>query len=208
MIDLKQLYNIQNKALVRVLRKDGSQTESLIAQLAKFQNSYNLSFQFNTASGYQIPTTSSPYPYLYLGLLPEIIADQRVKQGYNAQGKDFTFKNCDGNGNSYFAFFSEDDPYFHEEKSPSLFMKGWLNRAVPIMQNEHLPGEFFFPFELHMGGCGGYDNSYTYDVKGAALGLPFGERSYIYWICVNLYKMGGWGRVDGYGMAWMVSVRL
>ena len=62
----------------------------------------------NSAEGFYKPNNVHNFSqnYLYLGFLNQTIANiNNSTQGWRADGTDITFTNCDGNGNSYFAFY-------------------------------------------------------------------------------------------------------
>jgi hypothetical protein len=145
------------------------------------RSSIPLSVQYNKNTGYATPINHATMgPYLYLGFLPTYIARSHSIQGYRANGQDFTFRNCDANPNSYLALFvnpKHNDPNgYYKRCCYTKLMRDWIN--VGKRTSEFLPCNYFFQFEMHMGGCGGYAvngfNTLT-DVIGAALGFQFGK---------------------------------
>ena len=104
------------------------------------------------------------------------MAASNTTQGYRAGGKDFTFRNCDANPNSYIVFYLN---YNGISKTPSQitnqFMSGWIAKSKNIDPKNYMDDRFYSEIEMHMGGCGG--RAFTPDFGNilAALGLPFGE---------------------------------
>lgn len=54
-------------------------------------------------------------------------------------------------------------------------MTGWIDRSSTLASNRKMDAEFYFDWEMHMGGCGGYMTSHSVSNTRAALGLPFGK---------------------------------
>ena len=182
--DLSGLYTEDDHAIVRVLYKDGEQHAVSIEQLSDYKHRYQLDFQLSDANGYNRPLNHGLKPYIYIGFLPREFASLKSKtkpavQGYRTAGADFKFHNCDKNPNSYLAFFANpknlpDNPYYRR-CCDNKFMREWINKAQPIPKPRYMPEEFYYMYEMHMGGCGGYlSTSHTAKiVKGAAVGLGF-----------------------------------
>ncbi|XP_033751827.1 protocadherin Fat 4-like [Pecten maximus] len=117
-------------------------------------------------------------PYLYLGFLPVTVAQNRNQQGYRSNGVNYLFTNCDSNPNSYMAFYFNHNHHValnYAGCCDSTLMHDWVTHGTAVPSSRYLPQEFYFFFELHMGGCGGYAIPPTiiHDVQGAALGLRF-----------------------------------
>ncbi|XP_052070936.1 uncharacterized protein LOC127709434 [Mytilus californianus] len=53
------------------------------------------------------------------------------------------------------------------------FMTGWMSHSSLIDSSLPMGSEFYFDFEMHMGGCGGFMTSYYLSNITVALGLPF-----------------------------------
>lgn len=116
-------------------------------------------------------------PYLYVGFLPKSKASFENTQGYRAANKDFEFKNCDANPNSYFVFYfnPKEIKKYNNESVPNDFMRKWITVGTTIPKGDIMPPEFYFDYEIHMGGCGGLVFRHQRDKEdGAALGLRFG----------------------------------
>ncbi|XP_021338898.1 uncharacterized protein LOC110440259 [Mizuhopecten yessoensis] len=177
-VDIADLYTSTAHAMIRHINVVGIQKESKMEQISTYSK-IPLSFQYNTHAGYANPYNHQQMaPYLYLGFLPVSVAQNRNQQGYRVNGVDYLFTNCDSNPNSYFAFyFNHNDhlPINYGRCCDSTLMHDWITHAHDIPKPRYLPPEFFFFFELHMGGCGGYAIPPTiiHDVQGAALGLRF-----------------------------------
>ncbi|VDI73576.1 Hypothetical predicted protein [Mytilus galloprovincialis] len=95
-------------------------------------------------------------------------------QGYRTAGVDYTFKNCDTVPNSYITFYyNPNNEYPDIVGISNSFMTGWIDRSSPLASNRNMDAEFYFDWEMHMGGCGGYMTSHSVSNTRAALGLPF-----------------------------------
>ena len=164
--------------IVRHLRSNGNQFDTEMQQIRSY-TTFKLSVQYNKYDGYARPQNyATMAPYIYLGFLPQIIAKSKSTQGYRANGRDFTFTNCDANPNSYMALFynpkNKSPTNYHTKCCYNKFMRQWVDVSIPATHN--LPSKYFFQIEMHMGGCGGYIvNGYNTfsDIKGAAVGIPF-----------------------------------
>jgi len=150
-------------------------------QLSTYSSHYNLSFFYNKHDGFaQSQNYQQLSPYIYLGFQPVSMIHRGTTQGYRCNGVDYTFANCDGNPNSYFVF------YFNKQRKipigyythccDTTLMHEWVTHANTVPTSKYLPAGFYFFFEMHMGGCGGYViPNLLKGVQGAALGLRFGK---------------------------------
>lgn len=166
------------QVLVRHMRSNGNQYDTIMTQISTKSN-IPISIQYNQNVNYATPQNYATLaPYLYLGFLPINEAKQFSTQGYRANSKDFTFGNCDANPNSYLAFFfnvNKGQPTdYHNRCCYTKLMRDWIDVAGAASNN--LPCDYFYNFEMHMGGCGGYAiNGYSslQDITGAAVGMRF-----------------------------------
>ncbi|CAC5389079.1 unnamed protein product [Mytilus coruscus] len=95
-------------------------------------------------------------------------------QGYRTAGVDNTFKNCNTNPNSYITFYYNPNYAYPGKVGISdTFMTGWIVRSSLLASNRNNAAEFYFDWEMQMGGCGGYMTSEAVSNTRAALGLPF-----------------------------------
>lgn len=182
---LSSLYTESDHAIVRLLYRNNEQHDVSIEQLSDYKHRYSLSFQLSSANGFQRPLNYKLAPYIYVGFLPKSFASMKsamkpAVQGYRTGGVDFRFNNCDKNPNSYIAFFANphnrpDNPYYHRCCNTKL-MREWISRAQPLPKFRHMPETFYYMYEMHMGGCGGYlsTSHLANTIKGAAVGLGFG----------------------------------
>ena len=115
-IDTSTLKTLHNKRLenvdVRLLFGDGGQVDYVVEQLGSFKNKYPLDVQINDAVGYWLPVNHDVSSYLYLGLQPEEAAPASTTDkttnpmfGYQANGVNFRFLNCNQLAKSFFAIF-------------------------------------------------------------------------------------------------------
>ena len=182
--DLSILHTENDHAIVRILYQNGEQHAVSIEQLSDYKYRYPLNFQLSDANGYKRPLNHRIQPYIYVGFLPRDFASLKSKtkpavQGYRTAGNDFRFHNSDRNPNSYLAFFANPknlpDNAYYRRCCDNKFMREWINRSQLIPPARYMPEEFYYMYEMHMGGGGGYlSTSHTAKfVKGAALGLGF-----------------------------------
>ncbi|PFX12245.1 hypothetical protein AWC38_SpisGene23828 [Stylophora pistillata] len=121
----------------------------------------------NSCSGYTQPKNEFMKEYIFLGILPNLVANKKTYQGFRSNGIKLQFKNCDGNPNSYFAFFPNrynQPPHGHHSGTSVYENSGlaanWRSHAKPVTSGGlKMPNKFFFMTELHLGGCGCYTSS-------------------------------------------------
>ena len=161
--------------IIRDLRKDGTQRQSIIQQISAFKAT-PLSIQFNSSTGYQSPLNTKMSPYIYIGIIPKNLIRRGQVEGFNTNGHNAVYKNCDGNANSYFTFLFNRNGATEVNYSPTPSMVAQLrvwDSSLPSSLN--IPQSFFTPFEFHFGGCGGYGDLQDFPTfQGAAVGLRYG----------------------------------
>lgn len=174
-INMTALYNVEDRAMISMLKTE-EQREVYIQQLAMYRE-IKLSFQYNSARNYTLPNHSNGglRPYLFLGFLPNFMIEKDTVNGYFSGQTNHPFSNCDGNENSYFVF------YFNYGQAPA----GRIGALTSLMKyfyldsnhkNIKMPSQYYFDFEIHFGGCGGFATTIAFansDIKGIALGLPW-----------------------------------
>jgi len=192
-INIDDLYTDTSHVILRHITSSGDQKEIEVKQLSRYR-SQPLAFFYNRHDGYAAPQNHVQLgPYLYLGFLPISIANNRNVQGYQAGGIDLVFQNCDSNPNSYLALFfnsKNSDPIgYYQACCPSPLITYWTKKSAPLQRNRYMESHYYFTFEMHMGGCGGYEISLHQDlgdITGASIGFRFGKAdlsgySIIYW---------------------------
>lgn len=161
----------------------GTQKEVRVEQLTQYEDQSTLGFFFKSTPGYAPPQSASSFSYIYLGFLPISISGNIIVnkvQGYKAGGIEFIFTNCDGNANSYIAFyFNVNDHSMLHNGGGGLFSNGWLTSAVSLAPSDYMPDRFYFANEMHMGGCGTLSTTRNLGGILGSLGLPFGKFVYI-----------------------------
>ena len=175
---IEQLFTDKTRVLLRIQKKDGLQPFTLIRQLPA-RASHSLEVKMHDHTGYARPQNYNLGDYLYLGILSNTVANRRDEQGFRANNDEIKFNNCDGNPNSYFAFFPN-----HREQAISNYHGGnlvyerqgvawdWRQKGVPSYGHRLMPNEFFFLTELPFGGCGCYTSSDRWtDAHGTAIGV-------------------------------------
>jgi hypothetical protein len=180
-LDLSNILSTTSEVKVIHLRTSGRKYNTTLEQLDRYKNKYSLSIQINENKGFN-PPINAPFlgKYIYVGFLPKSIAANRNIQGYKAGRRNWEFKNCDANPNSYIAFFYNNSPLqthsYHKRCCYTALMRKWIEESgdntLPI------PSEYFRFFEMHMGGCGGYvvpKFSTLSDIVGAVPGFRFGK---------------------------------
>ncbi|XP_071155493.1 uncharacterized protein [Mytilus edulis] len=198
-LNISELYTRKDLAKIRTMMSNGTQKEVTVGNINRSnlyfgQSNQNLiegqdindgnkkvwNFLQNNHTSYQGPNLGNVVtmsPYLFLGFLPISLAgiNQSI-QGYRAADTIFNFTNCDGQPNSYISFYynpNNNTPV--KLGSSTLFMTGWMDHSFELNDSKYMAQDFFFDFEMHMGGCGGFMTSDTDSVSytTAALGLPF-----------------------------------
>ncbi|XP_071130381.1 uncharacterized protein [Mytilus edulis] len=174
-VDISKLYSTRDFAKLRIFFSNGTQNEVIVENLLQFQNSSTLYFGYNSTTSYQGPSheNTNMAPYLFLGFLPISLAKEESEQGYRAAKQDFIFTNCDANPNSYITlYYNPKLTYPGRVGNTNSFMNGWIRRSSTLSSSKHMEKEFYFDFEMHMGGCGGFMTSYSMNNIRVALGLP------------------------------------
>ena len=171
------MYSTKEFAKIRILKSNGEQREVTVENLSSYKSRSTLSFNYNSHPNYQgpRPRNNGLHPYLFLGFLPAKLAKNKNIQGYRAAGKDFTFKNCDANPNSYLTFYSNPrNKKPGNTGSSNRFMTQWIRYSTLLDYPQYMDRSFYMDWEMHMGGCGGLTTSSVVSYTKAALGIPFG----------------------------------
>ncbi|XP_057294376.1 uncharacterized protein LOC130622934 [Hydractinia symbiolongicarpus] len=178
--DIRCLFRRRNDVLLRISKPDGTQPYTVISQ---YRSTGGLRVHLSKHTGTEKPLNWRIGPYIYLDTLPNSRSRFRHTEGIKVNGKPVTFRNCDRNDRSYFAFFQ--NPF---EKIPSSYHKSnliyerqgvavnWRKNAIRPPSGRRLPLNYFFFTEMHYGGCGTYTSSdrwlhATYPALGTAIGL-------------------------------------
>lgn len=149
------------------------QGEVKVTQINRFEGE-QLRSLFREYSGYNPPIYETQNTYMYLGFVKQILLLVNETQGYKAGNEEYTFFNCDGNQNSYFAFYFGNNTVLPKHDR-NLLSNGWISSATNLSPNEYMDIKFCFPVEIIMGGCGALTTtSGLRGIKGS-LGLPFGK---------------------------------
>lgn len=177
-INIDDLLTSKEHVKVRHVLQNGTQIETVLENIELYKN-LSLGIFYNRHNGYAAPQYDTDLaPYLYVGFLPLSKASNKTIQGYRAANTDFTFINCDANPNSYFVFYfnpQKDNRYTVGNISTGLVSR-WITVGTTIPKGDIMPPEFYFDYEIHMGGCGGLVFRHQQDNQdGAALGLRFDE---------------------------------
>ncbi|XP_046356998.2 uncharacterized protein LOC124135625 isoform X2 [Haliotis rufescens] len=170
-------FNTKSKVSFVAKWTDMTQSESTISQLDRF-SFLPLGIMANEYTLYTSPHNLNLGPYLFLGFHPQVLLSNGFVHGYNANGVDKSFRNCDGNPNAYFTFYTNPN-----QRSPSR--TGWVNPRHPMTDHwnsgaqmlstpDHLNDDYFYDTELHFGGCGTYAISTSNpSLDGIALGVVY-----------------------------------
>ncbi|XP_046573596.1 uncharacterized protein LOC124281685 [Haliotis rubra] len=156
---------------------DGTQSESILTQLTSF-STVPLRVMVSEYTDYSAPSNTNLGPYLYLGFLPTTRISKNFRHGYNANGADKDFNNCDGNPNNYFTLFSNINNQSPTRSSggmcSSCIMAHWKTDARMLQSGDYLPDNYIFDTEIHFGGCGGFGITTSWNnVDGFALGVKY-----------------------------------
>eukprot|EP00794_Sanderia_malayensis_P010074 gene10074-11103_t len=178
--DMRLLFTRNYDVLLRISQPNGAQPYTVVQQ---YRRTGGLSVQINSYLGYTRPANSHLGPYIFLGMLPAAFARNKNTQGFYSNNKPVTFKNCDGNPNAFFAFYSNP-----KEKATStshantpVYEKGgvavnWRGTARRPYSGRRMPLDYFLLTEVLFGGCGCYTSSdrwltSTNPALGTAIGL-------------------------------------
>ena len=179
--DLDALYTVNDHIMVRILYTNGSQHDITMEQLSEFRG-YALGFRLSNSVGYNPLLNQALAPYLYVGFLPQNLINMTgTRQGYSAGGVNFTFNSCDGNPNSYLAIFQNPggnpENNYYTSCCDFPHINHWINRSQPIPNDKQMTEEFYYQYEIHMGGCGGYLSTKSKEgiIDGVSIGLGFGK---------------------------------
>ncbi|XP_022810313.1 uncharacterized protein LOC111347326 [Stylophora pistillata] len=160
------LFQDKRNVLLKLKKKiDSSDSYTLIQPHPNYTD-IDFGVLANSYSGYTQPKNEFMKEYIFLGILPKSVADKKTFQGFRSNGIRLQFKNCDGNPNSYFAFFPNryHQPPHDHSKTSVYENKGlavnWRSHAKPVTSGGlKMPNRFFFLTELHFGGCGCWTSS-------------------------------------------------
>ncbi|XP_068762788.1 uncharacterized protein [Montipora capricornis] len=162
------LFTDKKKVLLKLMhRHQRTEYYTLIKPLDNWKN-VDFGVRVNGFSDYTKPKNYFMRDYILLGIIPRSLAAQRnTIQGFTSNNHPVSFRNCDGNPNSLFAFMPN-----HEQQPPSRYHStnlvyekqgvavDWRKAALPIDSPPRtMPNQFFFLTELHFGGCGCYTSS-------------------------------------------------
>ena len=185
--DLSELYTENNHMLVRILYANDEQHDVVIQQLGQYKFQYPLTFQLSDFDGFTPPFNAPLKPYIHVGFLPTNFAGIKsstkpARQGYRTAGMDIIFDNCDQTPNSYFAIFQNpssmaESLYWQTCGCDFPIMKAWIDKAQLTPMDREMPDKYFYLFEMHLGGCGGYVSSGNLAgvIDGIAFGFAFGK---------------------------------
>jgi len=158
--DLQAMFTDKTSFLVRLRKCDNVQTYIILKQLTQ-NRKIPMKFGLSENNGYVTPVNAQflGNPYLYFGFLPIVNAANRNVQGVWANGKDYTFQNCDSNPSSYFALFSNNKELQPTNAQLNInypFINQVLNSAIINPSKREMPVEYFYFMEAHFGGCGAF----------------------------------------------------
>ena len=163
--DLSVLFRTRKEVLLIISQPNNVQSYTIIKPINQTSFS-SQSLQLSKYSTFTQPKNINMAPYLFLGITPAVFLEKGQMDGFNSNHKNFQFKNCDGERNSYFSFFSNSrntPPSQYLNYIKHFEMNGlaieWRNSAVKIPQNQNIPQYFFMFTEVHFGGCGTYTSS-------------------------------------------------
>ena len=149
-LNLEYLYVINSFAIIRHLTTFGEQRQVKVEQLNFYSSQWNLLFAYNSNPGYQGPIKNIALaPYIFLGFLPYHVANRsNTVQGYNVNGINDTFNNCNGHPNSYIVFyFNPDGISYADNGIYNVLTTHWINNAALLPTDEYMDDDFYFEFE-------------------------------------------------------------
>ncbi|XP_045207923.2 uncharacterized protein LOC123559871 isoform X2 [Mercenaria mercenaria] len=166
--------NNKSHVLIRDRRTNGKQYVAWIEQLSQYA-SVPLSIQYNAHANYAGFVNGKMSPYIYLGFMPTSRIHKGEVHGYRVNGHDVTYRNCDGNPNSYFVFlFNKNNLAVTSYSTDNALIHKWVDLANEVPSSQNIPSTFFSEYETHFGGCGGFATTHVIpQVTGAALGIRY-----------------------------------
>ncbi|XP_067648995.1 uncharacterized protein [Haliotis asinina] len=191
--ELRLHYNSNTAVDLAAKLSDGTQSESTLAQMTTF-STVPLRVMISENTDYSAPSNENLGAYLFLGFLPEETISAGVRHGFNANGVDQDFVNCDEMSHSYFTFFSNMNSMSPQITSGGMcsdcIMAHWQTDARMLQPGDYLPDNYIFDTEIHFGGCGGFGITTSWsNVDGFGLGVkyaePFGGSSVMEWGCIS-----------------------
>ncbi|XP_073234355.1 uncharacterized protein [Porites lutea] len=169
------LFRDRKNVLLKLKKRvDHSESYTLIQPHPNFAHT-EFAVLVNSFAGYTEPINAFMKDYILFGIIPAS-AVRNGSEGFTSNGNIIQFSNCDGNPNSYFAFF----PNYNLEPPSNRSDYGgvadiWRSKAIAINYTDHnMPDEFFFFTEVHFGGCGTYSSSdqwTKYGFNATAIGI-------------------------------------
>jgi hypothetical protein len=162
--DLNAWRTDKAEALVRLVGSYG-QGYTVLKQLANYA-AYPLAVAVYNGGG---ASPGAGYN-LRLTMIPLEVAKALTTQGFNSNGQELTFVNCDSNPNSYFEFYAAGAGY--DFAQAYALTNSWLASKAA---GGSLPAGYFSKAAMHDGGCGAHNTSSYWTgvdgTTGAALGL-------------------------------------
>ncbi len=112
--------------------------------------------QLAAFSAYDIDVSDVDSTKLRITFVPRTVAAVAgATQGFNSNGTNLTFTNCDGNPNSYIEFWATGQSYtFNSDYSMSVW---W--RDTKLASSTTVPADYFTFTAVHFGGCGTHSTS-------------------------------------------------
>ncbi|KAK6191698.1 hypothetical protein SNE40_003316 [Patella caerulea] len=165
-----------NKTKV-VMRQEwiSEQRDAILGQLSMYPDYQDLKISINAPVDYNPTTNGILGDYLYVGFLKNSLISSGTTNGYTTNGNQYTFPNCNSDGNSYYAFYpnvEDNQPTDRRNYSDRVDMFAWSKNTQTVELNQQLPDEFFYITEIHFGGCGGHTVSTEWSsIRAASIGL-------------------------------------
>ncbi|XP_046340465.2 uncharacterized protein LOC124121499 isoform X1 [Haliotis rufescens] len=174
--ELSHHYNTKSEVDVVAKWSNETQTVSKLAQLSRY-SFLPLGITANEHTVYTAPMNLNLQPYLFVGFLPQVLISKSFINGYQANGMDKSFHNCDEGPNSQFTFYANPSNYQPQKRGWETHQvtSEWTSGARMIHSAQGLlPDDYFFDGELHFGGCGAYGITESWSkVHGLSLGVKY-----------------------------------
>jgi hypothetical protein len=159
--EIKDFQTDKTQAMIRSkVWASNSQFDTVIKQLPQYSSKDIGIYVNNNGNVFQGPSQTNLGSYIFVGLIDAATARSRTQQGFQTNGINNVFTNCDSNPNSYFTFFSnptgaagQND---RQDGKGSLIDRWWMSKT-PTPEEAKLPDNYFYDVEAHWGGCGSFE---------------------------------------------------
>jgi hypothetical protein len=151
---LKSIFTDTSQVLFRLIsRSNGNSQPYIITKQLSMYSSTPITIMQNSNTGFNTPINIGIGNYVYIGLRPASSIYSGSIEGFIANGQSFSYSNCLGNPNSYWALFANLNPTSSSGYSVGNgIFDSWLSAALPHPSGTYMPSTYFYFAEMHQGG--------------------------------------------------------